>query len=366
VSLPTLETTKFFVSDYIEMALDLIIHHLVFAGSMFVGAVLATRYMLKRQILARPNHRSSHESPTPSSGGVSIVLITLLGYLAYFHFSGGITSWLPLIGCITGSLIVAIVGFFDDLDRLPNFKTKLLSQIIAVIALFVCDLVVAQITLPWIGSVELGIWGYPVTLIWVIGLTNAFNFMDGLDGMAGGTAIIAAAFFALIAFDLGSMQIFVLSYVVSASVFGFLIYNFPRARIFMGDVGSQFLGFLFAALAIMASKMGEASVSFWVMPLLFFHFIFDTAYTFVRRLRAGEVVTDAHRSHLYQLVNRLGWSHPMVSLLYAGMCTSQGIAAVWFVDMSAIGQSLTFLIFFLLHVVYLLIVIRAARSRNLI
>ena len=348
------------------MTLDSIFHHLVFAGILFVAAVLVTRYMLKRQILALPNHRSSHEMPTPSSGGVSIVLITFSGYLAYYFIGGSTTNWLPILGVVIGSLVVAIVGFLDDLDRWPSFKTKLLSQIVAVAILFACGLVVDRVSLPWIGSVELGSWGYLVTLVWVVGLTNAFNFMDGLDGMAGTTAIVAAAFFAFIAYSLGSIFIFVVSYIIAASVFGFLFYNFPKARIFMGDVGSQFLGFLFAALAVLALKSGEFLISFWVMPLLFFHFIFDTAYTFVRRLSSGEVVTDAHRSHLYQLVNRLGWAHPKVSLLYAGMCTSQGIAAIWFVSMSGIGQSLTFLALFLFHAVYLLIVIRAARAKNLL
>ena len=348
------------------MTLDSIFHHLGFAGTLFIGAVLVTRYMLKVQILALPNHRSSHETPTPSSGGVSIVLVTLSGYLAYYFFGGSTADWSPLLGLVIASLTVAIVGFLDDLDRLPSFRAKLLSQIVAVAILFACDLVVDRITLPWVGTVELGLWGYLVTLIWVVGLTNAFNFMDGLDGMAGGTAVIAAAFFALIAFDLGFALIFVASYVIGASVFGFLFYNFPKARIFMGDVGSQFLGFSFAALAVLASETGESPISFWVMPLLFFHFIFDAAYTFVRRLRAGEVVTDAHRSHLYQLVNRLGWSHPKVSLLYAGMCTAQGIAAIWFVRLSDIGQGLIFLTFLLLYVVYLLVVIRAARARDLL
>jgi len=359
-----LETTKSSVSDHIEMTLDSIFHHLVFVGILFVGAVFVTRYMLKKQILALPNHRSSHETPTPSSGGVSIVLITLSGYLAYYFVGESGTNELLLLGLCAALLIVAIVGLLDDLGRLTNFKIKLLSQIVGVTILFACDLVVERVTLPLIGSVELGLWGYLVTLVWVVGLTNAFNFMDGLDGMAGGTAVVAASCFALIAFDQGSILVFVISYVIAASVCGFLIYNFPKAQIFMGDVGSQFLGFLFAALAILALKTGESSISFWVMPLLFFHFIFDTAYTFVRRLRASEVVTDAHRSHLYQLINRLGWSHPKVSLLYAGMCASQGIAAIWFVSLSGVGQSLIFLFFLLLHVAYLLMVIRAARARN--
>ncbi|NKB19737.1 MAG: undecaprenyl/decaprenyl-phosphate alpha-N-acetylglucosaminyl 1-phosphate transferase [Alphaproteobacteria bacterium] len=362
-----LEATISHVSDYIEMAIDSVLHHIFLAGILLIGAGIITRYMLKRQILALPNHRSSHDTPTPSSGGVSIVLITLAGYLFFYFVWDQKTGLGPFLsGLVMASLMVAIVGFLDDLNRLPSFKIKLLSQIMSVAVLFACDLIIDRVTLPWAGTIELGLWGYIVTLVWVVGLTNAFNFMDGLDGMAGGTAIVAASIFALIAFNQGSIFVFVLSYIISASVLGFLFYNVPKARIFMGDVGSQFLGFMFAALAVLAMKFDAGQISFWVMPLLFFHFIFDTSYTFVRRLRAGEVVTDAHRSHLYQLVNRLGWSHPRVSLLYAGMCIVQGIAAIWFVTLTGVGQFLIFLAFILMHSAYLWIVIRAARARRLL
>ncbi len=366
-SLPELDTTISHVSDHIEMALESILHHISLAGLLLLGAILLTRYMMKRQILALPNHRSSHELPTPSSGGASIVLMTLMGCLVIYLVWGQNAGWsLYMLGLVIASTVVAAVGFLDDLNRLKTFKTKLLSQIISVAILFACDIVIERVTLPWFGPVELGLWGYLVTLIWVVGLTNAFNFMDGLDGMAAGTAIIAAMFLALIAFSQSSDLIFALSYIVLASSFGFLFYNFPKARIFMGDVGSQFLGFMFAALAVLARKNDVGQISFGVMPILFFHFIFDTSYTFVRRLRAGKVVTEAHRSHLYQLVNQLGWSHPRVSLLYAGMCFAQGVMAVWFVGASSTEQSLIVLALFFLYSLYLLIIMRTARSNDLI
>lgn len=366
-SLRELETKIAHVSDHIEMALESILHHISLAGLLLLGAVLLTRYMMKRQILALPNHRSSHKLPTPSSGGASIVLMTLTGCLVIYLVWGQKAGWgLYMLGLVIASTTIAAVGFLDDLKRLQTFKIKLLSQILSVAILFACDIVIDRVALPWFGSVELGLWGYLVTLIWVVGLTNALNFMDGLDGMAACTAIIAASFLAVISFCQTSDLIFFLSYIVLASSLGFLFYNFPKARIFMGDVGSQFLGFIFAALAVLAMKNEFGQISFWVMPILFFHFIFDTSYTIVRRLRAGDVVTEAHRSHLYQLVNQLGWSHPKVSLLYAGMCFAQGAAAIWFVGASSTEQSLIFLVLFFLHSLYLFVVRRAARNKGLI
>lgn len=342
-------------------------HHLVFAVLLLLGAILATYYMLKVQIIAVPNYRSSHEVPTPSSGGVAIVLITTIGFL-YFGFFGDTQESLliQMIGLTVGSLVVAFVGFIDDLGRLSNFKVKFLSQIFAVVILFSGDLVFDKLTLPFVGIIDLGWWGYVVTFAWVMGVTNAFNFMDGLNGMAGGTAAVAALFFALIAFDQNAVPVFVLSYIVLAAVLGFLPFNFPRPRIFMGDVGSQFLGFFFAGLGVLAAGSNDVQIPLWVMPLIFFHFIFDTSFTFLRRLCAGEMVTDAHRSHLYQLVNRMGWPHSKVSILYASMGVLQGLAAIWLMGSSASSQGLVFLFFFMVYTVLMLIVIRGARANKII
>ena len=342
-------------------------HHLVFAVLLLLGAISVTYCMLKVQIIAAPNHRSSHDEPTPSSGGVAIVLITTVGFLYlgfFFDFQKGLLT--QMIGLTVGSLAVAFVGFIDDLGRLPNFKVKFSSQIFAVLILFGGDLVFDKLALPFVGLIDLGWWGYVVTFLWVIGVTNAFNFMDGLNGMAGGSAAVAALFFALIAFDQNAVPVFVLSYVVLAAVLGFLPFNFPRARIFMGDVGSQFLGFLFAGLGVLAAGSSDVQIPFWVMPLIFFHFIFDTSFTFLRRLFAGEVVTDAHRSHLYQLVNRMGWPHSKVSIFYASMAILQGFAAIWLMGSSASSKGAVFLSFFIVYTVFTLIVIRRARAKQII
>ena len=185
-----------------------------------------------------------------------------------------------------------------------------------------------------IGPVELGWPSWPLSFLWIIGLTNAFNFMDGLDGLAAGTAVIASFFFLVITYSLGSSFVYIHCYTVLAGSLGFLVYNFPPARIFMGDVGSAMLGFVFATLAIIAARYDASHTSFMVVPLLLFTFIYDTSFTFVRRWLRGENVTQAHRSHLYQLLNRMGYSHLTVSLGHYPATAVLGCAAVW---MSRIG-----------------------------
>jgi UDP-GlcNAc:undecaprenyl-phosphate GlcNAc-1-phosphate transferase len=200
---------------------------------------------------------------------------------------------------------------------------------------------------------------YPVTFLWITGLTNAFNFMDGIDGLAGGTALLAAVFFCLITYLQGSHFVYIMSYTLIAGALGFLFYNFPPARIFMGDVGSAFLGFVFAVLAIIAARYDHAQTPLLVMPLLLFHFIYDTAFTFCRRLLRGEKVTEAHRSHLYQLFQRLGHSHLRVSLFYWGMGLLQGMAAVLMASSPTNDRRILFFLpFVAVQIVYSVWVVR--------
>ncbi len=344
-----------------------IFDHLIFVLLLIIAATLVTGLMLKAGITALPNHRSSHDKPTPSGGGLGAVVAITMGISWYYLWAGADEAIsFDIFWLLGGGLIVAIAGFADDIGKLPDFKTKLFLQICAVMFLFCGDLVIGQLTLPFIGIINLGWWGYPITLIWVVGLTNAFNFMDGLDGMAGCTAIVSAFFCAIIAFNEGATQIFVMSYIIMASVIGFLPFNLPRARLFMGDVGSQFLGFLFAGLYVFTLAAHEPKVVFWIIPMLFLHFIFDTTYTVIRRLCAAEKVTEAHRSHLYQLLNRMGWSHVQVSSLYAFLCMLQGLTAILLIGTSAWSKLLTVLFFFIFYTMFMLLISRAARDRRLI
>jgi UDP-GlcNAc:undecaprenyl-phosphate GlcNAc-1-phosphate transferase len=330
-------------------------------------AAAVTSLMCKARILDKPNHRSSHDRPVASSGGVAIVLTSFVGIAGYvflqpppFFAGSGIE------GLAIALFVIAIIGFLDDLGRLRSFREKLATQIAAAAILLFFDIVIRKFTFPGIGDITLGWWGYPVTLIWVVGLTNAFNFMDGLNGLAAGTAIICLGFFGLAGWFAGATDVVVISCVLLSACAGFLPFNFPRARIFMGDVGSQFLGFFLAALAVIAADSVRQPVPVFVMPLLFLHFIFDTAFTFFRRLACRENVTQAHRSHLYQLLNRCGWSHKRVTGLLCGFACIQGLGALLLLRWLTQGQLIVISILLAVQVAYLAVVMKIARRNKII
>ena len=349
------------------MTLAAFLTHLAFAAGLFGLAVAMTLLMLGRvQIMDLPNERSSHQAPTPKSGGISIACTFLVG-IAVIFFVGDKTRIREdyFIGFVFSAVLIAGISFFDDIRRRP-FAAKLGTQLIAVLLVQAFGIVIDQLTFPHFGIVSLGLWGYPLTFLWIMGLTNAYNFMDGLDGLAGGVAVIVSAFFCAITFTQGSNFVYITCYTLLAGTLGFLVFNFPPARIFMGDVGSAFLGFSFAVLAIIAARYDQSHTSFLVMPLLLFNFIYDTFFTFVRRGLRGERVLEAHRTHLYQLLNRTGHSHRSVSLFHYGVCVLQGIGAIVMVNIAGNQRMLVFLPFLAFQVIYTVVVIRRAKAAGLL
>ncbi|MBM3486984.1 MAG: undecaprenyl/decaprenyl-phosphate alpha-N-acetylglucosaminyl 1-phosphate transferase [Alphaproteobacteria bacterium] len=339
----------------------------LFAVVLAALSAVTCRAVIRLRILDVPNQRSSHAVPVPNGGGIGIGVAILFGAPAVAAL---VPDALPgpwaLAALGVAALGVAAVGLADDLRVVRSFRTKLLAQIAAAGLVIAAGLDIGAVTLPVIGRVELGAWGILVTLVWLVGLTNAFNFMDGLDGLAGGTALVAAIVFGIIAHAAGAAFPALLALVIAAAVAGFLVLNRPPARIFMGDVGSQFLGFLFACLAILAAngKTGTAEVGILVMPLLFLHFICDTSFTLARRLAARENVTRAHRGHLYQLLNRAGWSHARVSVVLTTMAMIQGVAAWSMVTEDA--APMAFGVCLLIQAVYAVTALRIARRAGLL
>lgn len=349
------------------MPVSVFASHLLFAVALFCVSVCVTYLALRLRIVDVPNHRSSHRVPTPSTGGIGIVATFFVGLAVVWLVSDQARqSGFHLAGFAAAALGIAFVGFLDDLGRLKTFRIKLAAQILAAIALLAFDIVFTRFSLPVLGAIELGWIGYPLTVIWLVALTNMFNFMDGLNGLAGGTAVIAAGFLCAVTFVEGSFFVYVLCYIMAASSAGFLVFNFPRARLFMGDVGSQFVGFSFAAFAVLAAEIDTSRTSFLVVPLLFFNFIFDTVFTLIRRAAAGRNITQAHREHLYQLMNRLGVSHVRVSLFHHGVCAAQGVGALVLIELGPDSRALVFLPFLLFQGVYAAMVIGRARRKGLL
>ena len=349
------------------MAALALANHLLFGVLLFGVSTALTWCMLRLGVMAMPNRRSSHDWPVPSSGGVAIVLTFFAGFAVLFYVGDeALIESGHMIGFAVAALGVAAISLADDLGHFRSFWIKLVAQFSAALVLVAFGIVFQTMSLPVMGTFELGWWGYPMTILWVVAMTNIYNFMDGLDGLAGGCGVIAALFFGVVTALEGSHFVYILCYVLLASALGFLIFNFPTARIFMGDVGSQFLGFGFAAIAVIAADYDTSRTSLLIMPLLFFHFIFDATFTFFRRLFAGQYVTAAHRGHLYQLMNQLGASHLAVSVFHFIVTVAQGIGALALIEMDTQFRILVFAPYVLFQVVYAAVVIRMSAARGLL
>jgi UDP-N-acetylmuramyl pentapeptide phosphotransferase/UDP-N-acetylglucosamine-1-phosphate transferase len=266
------------------------------------------------QIIDIPNERSSHTNPTPRGGGLGIVIVCSAGWLLYAYLGSG--EWQTLLPFSIGALLVAGISWIDDLRSLPNWLRFAVHSLVAMLALInfgYWD----NLSLPLIGELHIGWFGVPVTFIWIVGLINAYNFMDGIDGIAGGQAVVAATGWAVVGWLTHQPLVVAMGLLLAASSLGFLFHNWSPARIFMGDVGSAFLGYTFAVLPVIEYRADPRAVVVGI--LLLWPFLFDSTFTFLRRLRNGENVFAAHRSHLYQRLVIIGYSHARISLLYIGL-----------------------------------------------
>lgn len=349
------------------MSIQILLTHILFAVSLTLVSFLLALFMCKR--VAIPDHvneRSSHKKVVPRAGGVAIVITFFIGMMAiYFFADRTLINKSYMQGFIFSSILIAVVSFYDDVKSKP-VAFKLSAQLIATITILFSGIVLDEISLPVIGVVELGWFGYLLSLLWIIGLTNAYNFMDGLDGLIGGVTVIAGIYFMAICYFYGSHFVYISSYTLVAGALGFLILNFPPAKIFMGDVGSVFLGFAFAVLAIIASRYDNSHISFLVMPLLLFNVLYDVIFTLFRRLLRGENITRAHNKHLYQLMNQVGFSHLQVSLTQYSMAFIQGLGAIWMLQITNIDRLYVFIPFILLQIVYTVWVMNKAKQLKLL
>ncbi len=289
-----------------------------------IVSAIATWAMIRINVADIPGQRSSHSQVTPKCGGVGILCGLMASLIVAYINNALILS--PLVLAITsGALAMSCIGLIDDLSPISS-KWRLLIQF--AIALIITSFLPLQtISLPGINELNLGVIGPVLGLVWIIGYTNAFNFMDGINGMASGTALISSLFLSLLFIHTLQTNLCIISLALVAVNLGFLPFNFPRAKIFQGDVGSQGMGFLLSTLGLAAIYHTPTQISLITIVLLNLPFCFDTAITLIRRALHKENIMDAHRTHLYQLLNQLGWSHTQVSLLYFAMACVSGICA---------------------------------------
>ncbi|WP_431144829.1 MraY family glycosyltransferase [Pseudomonas alvandae] len=289
--------------------------------SFFLTWVLR-HYALSRSLIDVPNARSSHSAPTPRGGGVSIVLSFLVAILFLGEDVLAENFVIAFLGAGAG---VAILGFLDDHGHVAA-RWRLLGHFTAAAwALFwlngmpAIDVANNTVSLGWLGHV--------LAVFYLVWMLNLYNFMDGIDGIAGIEAICACLSASLLSWLAGFDGLLFAPMLLAAAVAGFLYWNFPPARIFMGDAGSGFVGITLGLLSMQAAWFSPKL--FWVWLILLGVFIVDATVTLIRRLLRGDKVYEAHRSHAYQFASRQYRRHLPVTLMVAA------INLVWLLPVAA-------------------------------
>jgi UDP-GlcNAc:undecaprenyl-phosphate GlcNAc-1-phosphate transferase len=272
----------------------------------------------------QPRERGLSEHPTPLLGGLAILAAVLVASLIFLD--PGVGEDEKTRGILAGAIIVTLVGALDDRFDLPA-AVKFIGQIIAATIPVLAGVEVANITLPFIGAVDLGSAGAPLTVIGIVFVINVVNFSDGVDGLAAGVCAISAVAFSVIAFDLGRGSAAVLAAIIAGSAAGFLVFNFHPAKVFMGDAGSNLLGLLLACVAVEGAVKTQVVLAL-VFPLLVLAVPFlDTTFVVLKRLKYGRPVYVADQSHFHHRMNRIGFSQRKTVLyLYAWTMLVAGFA----------------------------------------
>lgn len=290
---------------------------------------------LRAHILDVPSNRSSHSRPMPRLGGLGI----LAGF--YLAFAG---LWLveplgfarcpvhnrDLLAVLTAGIGMAATGLYDDLYRLDP-RMKFLMQLLLAVLVVSFGIRIESLSIPFRGPFVLGVFSVPLTLLWLTGFANIYNFMDGIDGLAAGTGAVYGALFALFAWIQGNQGLGAVALLLGGSSLGFLLYNLPQARTFMGDSGSLFLGMLFALFVVRLAQQSPEPASPAALILVCSVFLYDSGFTILRRIKHREDIFEAHRTHLYQRLVRVGLSHGKVTVLYLVLHGLMGVLALLYV-----------------------------------
>jgi len=262
---------------------------------------LIKNYAIKKSLVAEVTDRSSHTTPTPHGGGIAIAVTWFVG-LSYLFYVDDIDSSLYL--ALMVGIIISVVSYFDDLFEL---SAKLRLSVQAFVALSGLYFLGGFESFNfWLFSIENQLFTNIFAFFMIVWFINLYNFLDGIDGYAGSEAV----FLAVAGFILFGGSHFL---VLAVAVLGFLVWNWHKAKIFMGDVGSTLLGYNVAIFTIYYAN--QESLNFWIWIILFGVFWFDATFTLFRRYRNGEKLSQAHKKHLYQKLTQRGWSHDRVVIL---------------------------------------------------
>jgi UDP-N-acetylmuramyl pentapeptide phosphotransferase/UDP-N-acetylglucosamine-1-phosphate transferase len=263
-------------------------------------------------------------------GGAVLLQLLPLGF-----DDSGFLGWPPFGWIAALMALLAFVSFLDDRTKLPVALRFGIQALAAFMMVEGARISVSSIPFPLLGTVDLGWFSIVVSITFLIWMTNLYNFMDGMDGFAGGMTLVGGLALGFLAAKGNAGTISILSFLLAGAAAGFLVHNFPPARIFMGDVGSIPIGFFFGAVILLGSR--DQLFDIWVPLIVFSPFIVDATATLCRRLLTGEKVWEAHRTHYYQRVVLLGWGHHRTVLAeYGLMLFCAGLAWLYHVGTDSI------------------------------
>lgn len=313
--------TTYIIAFIIAVAVSFVTTPLIIKLAKLVGAIDVPK-----------DKRRVHKVPTPRLGGLAI----FLGFMSGLLYLVDIDS--RMFGIIIGATIIVVLGFFDDINPLPA-KFKLAVQVIAAVIAIQSGVLIRQVSNPLhfiIGKeyIHFGIWAYPLTLVWIVGVTNAINLVDGLDGLAAGISVISATTLFAAAVITNQNIAAPLAALLAASTLGFLPYNFNPAKIFMGDTGALFLGYMLSVISVMGVLKGAAALSILVPIFAIGLPIFDTLFAMIRRALSGKPMMEADKGHLHHKLLDAGMNQKQAVLTLYSISAVLGFSAIALVEVT--------------------------------
>lgn len=345
----------------------------------FIGAIISNlgltpwviKQLLRRSILDIPNARSSHDAPIPRGVGILIIVTWLLGMTLTqamsFYNPAGFAIQHPdgfVIGGTIGIVVLAILGLVDDRKNLNPFLKLVVQLLVAGQALYFARLPLDGFGLPYLSNPSFEVWGWVLAMLWLVGFTNIFNFMDGINGLAFTQLIFGGAVLAIMGVMVDDFELAVSGALAAGAAVGLLKYNFPRAQVFMGDVGSLPAGFLLALMALRAAFGPDSSgqIPFIAPVLALWPFLFDGGFTLLNRIYHRRNPFQAHRSHLYQRQLVAGQTHGEITVFYGVAMLVCGLFGLMLPGWTPAFQAITLSGLFLVSVLFLIRTVTRVRA----
>ncbi len=330
--------------------MSIFLYLLTFLASLFLSisfVPFAKKFAFLFNAIDKPSDRKVHTEPMPRCGGIALVLsfyvVSILIFLITFFVARSNINYPAVIGIMLGGFFIFLVGLFDDIKGLSPF-TKFVFQIIAALIPISLGVSIQFISTPFTGVVLLGVFSMPLTILWIAGLVNAINFIDGLDGLAAGVSLIAALTLFVVAIKMRQPGAAILLIALSGASIGFLKYNFNPASIFLGDSGSMFLGYILATASIIGVLKSTVIFVLLIPVFVLGVPIFDTASVIFRRIKAGQPIFIADKRHLHHLLLEKGLTHRQAVLSIYVVCISLSFVTLAFTFLPLIYSTFLFVL----------------------